>query len=61
MQQASRLPVVVPFVSFSSGAEFSGAKLQETFVQFPCSPVEPLDCLSASLGLRGPGGVRPYF
>lgn len=43
MQQVSRLPVVVPFVPFSSGAEFSGAQLQETFVQFPRSPVEPLD------------------
>lgn len=44
MLKVSCLPVVVPFVPFSSGAEFSGAQLQETFVQFPRSPVEPLDC-----------------
>lgn len=44
MSQVACLPVFVPFVPFSRGAELSGAQLQETFVQFPRSPVEPVDC-----------------
>lgn len=35
-------PVVVPLVSFASRVKLDGTKLQETFLQFPSRPVEPV-------------------